>query len=337
MFEKLRRPNKAKKKGRVKAFFSYIIFGAICLVFVFLSPMSGQIFGEGVVAYVGSKPIRSREFRLIEESLRSQYQQRLNEATEDESQRLQNQIRKQALQQLINMYLISQAAEKSGFRVSDEELQDEIRSYPVFQRNGRFVYSRYLSYLKSQKLSSSRFEDRIRRFKTTKNWRGIFIKSISSNRLEKNKNREKNRYQIKLRFAEIPFSKVTTQELEPLVFKKNLSQINKLLRQNKIRWETSKEISPIDSFALSILKNKDFVEHIISHLPATGLIPKLMIKEDKSYVIEILSFKKTRTNKQNERFAAFSSFFDYEKSARLFERWVDVQKEEFPIKRSLDL
>ncbi len=333
MFEKLRKPNKARRKGRLKSIFSYVIFGIICLVFVFLSPMSSQFFGEGVVAYVGSKPIRSREFRLIEENLRFQYQQQLNKAGTDEFQNLQNQIRENVIQQLINMYFVSQAAEESGFMVSDKELQDEIKSFSFLQRNGRFIYSQYLSFLKSKRLSPVRFEDHIRRFKTTQNWRDIFVKSISSNVLERNKNHERNLYKVKLRFAEIPLSETKVERLETLVLERNLNEVNNFLRKNKISWEVSKEVSPINSFALPILRDRNIMKSIIDHLPSRGLIPKLMMKENKIYLVEILSFKKIPLNKYNKGFAV-SPLLDYEKSDRLFKNWMTTQEKEFPIKRS---
>ncbi len=335
MFEKLRRPNKTNRKGRFKTIISYIVFGLICLVFVFLSPMSSQFFGEGVVAYVGSEPIRSREFRMVQRYLRFQYQKQFNKTDSGEYQKLEKQIRQSALQQLTSVYLISQAAEQSGFLISDEELQDEIKSYPSFQRKGRFVYSKYLSYLKSERLSPVRFESHIRRVKTSENWSNIFLKSISSNALEESKSNERDLYKVKLRFVEIPISKIEIEELEPLVFKKNLQQVNKFLRQNKITWKTSKEISPIDSFALPVLKDQDFMESFIDYLPKRGLIPRLTIKENKAYIVQVLSFKETPLN-QNKKNAMFSSFLDYEKSNRLFNNWINIQKEQIPIKISLE-
>ena len=336
MFEKLRKPKKAKRQGRLKTLFSYIIFGTICLVFVFLSPMGGQIFGEGVVAYVGSEPIRSREFRFFEENLKSQYQERLNTGSAEEIQQLQNKIRHNALQQLINMYLISQAAEDAGFLVSDQELQDEIKAYSVFQNKGRFVYSQYLSFLKSQNLTASRFENRIRRFKTTQNWRQLFLKSVFSNSLENTKNLKRNLFQIKVRFAKIPLSDIKMEEIQPLLFAKDLNQLNQFFRKNKISWKTEKEMPLAQLFNLPSLRERDFIESIIDYLPNKGLISKLLMKGNQGYIVEILSFREGVFQKDNKDFM-LTSFLDYEKSERLFDQWVNNQKEKFPIQKVLEI
>ena len=338
MFEKLRKPKKARRKGRLKSIFSYIVFGAICLVFVFLSPMSSQLLGEGVLAYVGSEPIRSREFRLTEARLRAQYQERLNKASIEESEKLQETIRQAALQSLISEYLVFQAAEHSGFMVSDKELQDEITSYPVFQRKGRFVYSQYLDYLKNQRLSSSRFEARVRRFKTIQNWRDIFFKSILFNVLEKNKDREGDLYQIKLRFAEVSLSKVKTEELYPLVYKGDVSRLNGFLRKHKIQWKIQKEMSLAHVLRLPFLKDKSYVERLIDILPKTGLVPQLLTKGDTAHVVEVLSFKvRPSSSIEDKGGLMLSTYLKYQKSEQLFNKWMTAQKERFPVKQSQEI
>jgi len=331
MFEKLRKPSKAKRQGRIKSIFSYIVFGTICLVFVFLSPMSSQIFGEGVVAYVGSEPIRSREFRFVEANLQSEYQDRLNTGSAEEIQTLQSRIRQNALSQLVHIYLVSQASQKVGFLVSDEQLQETIRSIPVFQRKGRFVYSQYLAYLKNQRLSATRFESRVRRMEIAQGWRDMFLKSVSSNELEQIKSQERNLYKLKLSFAEVPLSRIKLDEIQTLITSKQKTKLNQFLKRKQISWNHLEEMPLVKLFDLPPLGNSYFIESLINHLPQTGLIPELFMKGDKGYVVDILLFKTSPRQVQNIDIASFA--LDYSKSNRLFEQWIDVQKEKFPIRQ----
>ena len=115
MFEKLRRPGRSPKEGRLKKWFSYFVFGAICLVFVFLAPMGTNLMGEGIVGYVGNEPIRAREFRLFEESITQNYKSRLEKASDENYTKIQEEIRYRAKAEIVKRYLLVQGAQNNGF------------------------------------------------------------------------------------------------------------------------------------------------------------------------------------------------------------------------------
>ena len=337
MFEKWRKPGQNIQEGRFKKIFSYIVFGLICLVFVFLAPMSPQLFGGGAVAYVGSEAINSRDFNMLRAGLRSQYESALNTADSETAQRLESQISKNALQQLVTASLISQMAKKTGFTVSDQELQDEIRSYPYFQRDGQFSYPIYLSVLKAQRISSLKFEERVYKDKITANWRNLFFAAAKSNTLEKEKFAEQKSYKMNIRIAQISLDKISPKDLdhmESLISKNQKTKLRQYLQKKQVDWKTINGASPINKFDFvrTDYENNILAEAIISHLPKTGLVPRIIKASNKAYAIEILSF---RTKQARAESGESSRFLDYQKSLQIFETWVSGGQSKFPIKQNI--
>ena len=120
--------------------------------FIFVQWGSGRFEQEGLerdVAAVGSQPISGEDFqkRLVQnlEMYDKQFKDSLN-------RQMINQlgIPEQVLQGMISGCIIQNEAEKLNLRVSDAELQEAIRSYPAFQRDGAFIgseeYERLLAY-----------------------------------------------------------------------------------------------------------------------------------------------------------------------------------------------
>ena len=326
MLEKIRRPGKANKAGQFKKIISYFIFMLICLVFVFFTPMTSQLigYGQGVVATVGRQSVHSRELDLLERSLREQYKDRFNTASASEAQKLERQIRQTALAQLLNGYLVSSGAEKEGFFVSDGELKELIRSIPIFQEGGRFIYSRYMAYLKSQYLKPVGFEGQIRRDIMRENWRGIFFKAAKSNQLEQDKNKKRSLYVATARFAETELKTELLSQLEPLVKSRSIREVSGILKKSKVEWKTVEAFSPGRGGLPQFQNNKKVQQIIFDYLPQTGLIPQVITSRGKMYIVEVTSFQKKSSvlAGQYENNALLS----FDKPMQLFENWLKFQE-----------
>ena len=333
MFEKLRRPGRSPKERGLKKLFSYIIFGAICLVFVFLAPMGSKLLGEGVLAYVGGEPIRAGELQLMEENIKKQYQSRLEQADGEGYSQLQKEIRQRALSELIKLYLLVQGSQKAGFSLSEEELRSEIRSFPVFQKDGRFLYSRYKSFLKSQRLSPSRFESRIHKSKLAESWMAGFRKATVSNALEKKKKSQRYRYKVNFRYALLKAGDIEEESLEPLVKSKDLKKINAFLEKKNVSWEKTGVFSLVSSFGVPIAQNKNLMEVLIHHLPSKGIIPRLIRQADKLYIVDVLDFKEKNISQQERQLENLLSR-NFDKSIRLLDSWIDFQRQEIKVQLS---
>ena len=331
MFEKWRRPGRSPKEGKIKKLFNYIVFGAICLVFVFLAPMGTKLMGEGVVAYVGGEPIRGRDLSFIEENIRRSQQGRLEQANEENYLKIQEEIRQSALRQIIELFLMAQGSQKEGFFLSDEELRAEIRSFPAFQQEGRFLYSAYLTFLKNSKLSSHRFEERIKKSKLSENWINIFKKASLVNSLEEEKKSQRGRYKVNFRYVLFKAGDIEEQKLEPLVKAGDVKKVNHFVQKNKGVWEKTGLFSLFSPFGTPIAQNQNLMELLIRHLPSLGIIPQLIRQADKIYVVDVLSFKEGEMDAEEKQLEKLISQ-RFDKSTRLLDSWLNFQREKIKVK-----
>jgi peptidyl-prolyl cis-trans isomerase D len=134
-----------------------IILGAIVVVFVFWGVGSYTSRRSGRVASVNGTIITIDDYRVSYSNLVEQVRQSFgNNLNEELIEMLQ--IRKRALDQLIDRSLMRQAAEKFKLTVSDEELAESIRNVAAFQTAGSFDGRRYINTLNSNKLTPETFE-----------------------------------------------------------------------------------------------------------------------------------------------------------------------------------
>ena len=330
MLNKIRRPGRSYKDGVFKKAFSYIVLGLICAMFLFIAPMGTQLNTQGVVAQVESHLIRSRELKLIEDNFKKQYQSRLNSSPSPEA--LQQQIRSQALQYLIDLYKISVLAEKEDFFISDKELRETIRDYPAFQEEGRFLYSRYQVFLKSQNLSPAHFEERIRRYELSQNWVSSFKKAALTNQLEELKKSERHQYKINFQYVELAAEKVEEEKLADLLKTKNQAGVKQFLKSADADWKETGVFSLILPIGQAIAQNDKIVEALLSHLPNKGLVPNIIRDENKVYAVKILSFDKTESKPEELKIERLLSR-NFGKSDQVFENWLSTESKKIKVQK----
>jgi peptidyl-prolyl cis-trans isomerase D len=134
-----------------------IILGAIVVVFVFWGVGSYTSRRSGQVASVNGTIITLDDYRITYSNLVEQVRQSFgNNLNEELIEMLQ--LRKRALDQLIDRSLMLQAAEKFKLTVSDEELSESIRNISAFQTAGAFDGRRYINTLNRNKITPETFE-----------------------------------------------------------------------------------------------------------------------------------------------------------------------------------
>jgi peptidyl-prolyl cis-trans isomerase D len=74
-----------------------------------------------------------------------------------------NTLKREALENLINRELFSEAAEKLDIKVSDDEVQRAIATTPAFAPDGQFDRERYLSILRKNGIAPKDFEEQMKR------------------------------------------------------------------------------------------------------------------------------------------------------------------------------
>lgn len=140
-----------------------ILLGAIVLVFIFWGVGSFRDRTVGRVAIVNGDPIMVDEYNETYNRLLEQIKQRYGNRLNDEMLKML-QIKKQAMDQLIEKRLLLSEAKRLNFKVSDEELSATIRAIPAFQDNGGFDNRRYRVVLTQNRLTPESFEAMQREF-----------------------------------------------------------------------------------------------------------------------------------------------------------------------------
>jgi len=130
---------------------------AIVIVFIFWGGYSYTEKKASRVAVVNGSYIGMPEYQSMYKNLVEQMRRQFGQQFSSELAETLN-LKRQALDQLINRRLLLAEARVLELDVSREELQNAIISYPAFQTNGRFDQQRYQQILRLNKLSPQEFE-----------------------------------------------------------------------------------------------------------------------------------------------------------------------------------
>jgi len=143
-----------KKTG---SWFIKTLLGAIVVVFVFWGVGSFRAQRGGRVALVNGDQITQDEYREAYNNLIEQLRQRFGNNLNDEMIKML-QVRKQALNQLIDNRLLVQEAQRLKFRVSNKELAGAIMAIGAFQNAGVFDNRLYENVLGRLRMTPEEFE-----------------------------------------------------------------------------------------------------------------------------------------------------------------------------------
>ena len=147
-----------------------IILGLIILSFVLTGVGNYLIGGNGdYAAKVNGQEISRAQLERAFSNERSRQQQMLGEQF---SQLASNpawmqQIRQQALSQLIDEQLLDQYAKELKLAISDDQIKQAIFNQPAFQTNGKFDNARYLAIINNMGLSADQYAQALRKQLTT--------------------------------------------------------------------------------------------------------------------------------------------------------------------------
>lgn len=325
MLNKIRKPSRVGGSW-IKKIFAYGFFGLICLILTLFMPVASQFTGGGSVAYIGKQSISPREYNLVVENIKAQYANRLDKAGLEEAEQLESQIQKTALNQLTDVYVISQVADKEGFFVAKKSIQEQIQADPAFQSNDRFVYSRYRKLLKDNNISPGNYEERVRRQILFQNWRDLFFMALQSNALEEKK--DKNPFKMKIRFTLLDEKIDASQEkkLQTLLETEKYSKIKKFLKALNVKWKEPEEFSPSYQKVFQFDNSEALLQAVLTHIPKKGFIPRVIHSRGKRYVAEVLNLRKETLDKTEEQ-RDFSLLLNYAKPLRIFRNWLEVKRQ----------
>lgn len=134
-----------------------VILALIVVVFMFWGVGSFRERQATVVASVDGMPITYDEYNRAYNDLIEQLNRQFGNNLNDEAIKML-QVKKQALDRVINRRLMLAEADRLGFRMSDQELVDMIQSIPAFQRDGKFDNNLYQGILSNLRMTPEGFE-----------------------------------------------------------------------------------------------------------------------------------------------------------------------------------
>jgi peptidyl-prolyl cis-trans isomerase D len=186
----------------------YVLFGLIAVVFVFFGFANQNMGSSGHAAIVNNSIVTLAELEREQRRVEAMYKQFLGPNMDFSPQR--QMLVQEAIQSLVSQRLVSQAAQKAGFLVSDQEVINYIiKDYPAFQVNGVFQRGLYYDTLKSNRISPVEFEAFIRSSIEGQRSRIAFEAASIPNSLENEKQKTLKETQVVLSYV-----KISPKELE---------------------------------------------------------------------------------------------------------------------------
>lgn len=137
-----------------------VVFGIIILVFIAWGGYAYHSLKDTAVAQIGDHLISRTEYETTYQNMAERYRQQLGRAfSEDLMKKLG--LRQQALDALINSYLITKGADELGLSASTDEVRRYIMQFPGLLNEGKFDQARYEASLRQQRTTPEAFEKQI--------------------------------------------------------------------------------------------------------------------------------------------------------------------------------
>jgi len=147
-----------------------ILLGLIILSFV-LTGVGGYLTGGhgDSAAKVNGQEISRAQLERAFSSERARQQQMLGEqfSALAGNEGYMQQIRQQALSQLIDEVLLDQYAKDIGLAISDDQIKQAIFTQPAFQTEGKFDNAKYMSIISNMGFSADQYAEALRKQLTT--------------------------------------------------------------------------------------------------------------------------------------------------------------------------
>ncbi|XGC79682.1 SurA N-terminal domain-containing protein [Bdellovibrio bacteriovorus] len=239
--------DKMKRKLSAKSVTAIVLFGAIILVFVFFGLPGRMGAGVGSVARVNNTLISVADFQQEENRIQEYYQNLFGNQMDFSSQR--QLLRQQALENLVRMELVSQAAEKNGILSTDAEVRNFIvKDIPFFQQNGQFQREYYSRYLESTRSTPGSFERKVRKDIANVRTRNLFELVSKPSAAEVNQLKALKGHKVNVQVAKIdeeaviksmPREKLdaSLKALDEALAKGDEAAVQAQLKELKVSWE----------------------------------------------------------------------------------------------------
>ncbi len=276
MLEKFRKPFQTKNIAY------YLVFGMVCLVFVFIGVPLGQQSSTAGSAFTVNN-------RIISWSEYQNYMEMIKEQSSSSPAGREEKIRKQAVEALLQAELINQQAGILRLNPAQSEIRDKILKLPLFQKEGRFTHSLYRSFLSARRLKPAYFENLIRKEIQGTLFQNMFNGAFPVSSAEKEKRKWLKSQKAEVSYIE--FSELKPKELDRLkaILRKGHG-LKPFIKEKKWEWEKTGTFDLSQTFLPGLNSHKKLFDSVFNHFPETGLIKKIIHIRDKSFILRVDSF-----------------------------------------------
>ena len=223
----------------------------IVIVFIFWGGYSYTSRDASRLARVNDKFITTSEFDQSYNNLVEMYKRQFGDALSDDMLRQLN-LKQQAMNMLIQRYLVSEAAKDLGLTASAQEVQQQILEYPVFQKDGAFDRQRYVLVLQQNHMSPEMFEQQLREDLSIKNVES-FIKRQSVVTDEE--------IAAEYRFSRSPIQ-ISYAELDPKSFMDQVKATDKGLKEYYEKHKDAYKEPEKRKFSMVLFKTDSFLNDV---------------------------------------------------------------------------
>ncbi len=253
MFKKLREP---WKPGSGRNILTGIVFGLICLTFVFvgITPDRNGMGSVGSAATVNDAVISLEDFQERVTAVENQYGDFMKSLPAAQRQMRTRQLRENALNELVSYELVYQSAEKVGVLPTNNATRDMIVNIPAFQEDGRFARERYDQYLNYKRMAASDFENKVRRDIVVGQMRELFFTAMKPPSVVKQMEQYLQGTKMNLDYLEINDAALQAHAADPAAVNAFLAQAeNKAAVQSRYEAGKADYTSPVEIHARHIL------------------------------------------------------------------------------------
>lgn len=171
----------------------------------------GESRAANIIATVGREKISTS---LYYQSLRQRLEAMKREFKDLDSNFIQQlNIPQQILEQIIQQALVLQISRDMGIRATDEEIREKIKSYPVFQKDGKFIgFEEYQRILEWNRMSISDFEENLKKEVVMEKTINVLTSGIAVTQEELWESYKNNNESAKLEYVVLELNKIEWKE-----------------------------------------------------------------------------------------------------------------------------
>ena len=233
----------------IKKVMACIIFGIICVTFVFVG-LGGNVglTTGGAAATVNGAVISMPDYLKSVKQKESQYSRFLKDLSSAKRREQSRSLRQMVLEELIRNEIRSQSAEHLGLVVLDSEVLNDIVQIEAFQEDGRFQVDRYEQLLRINGYSPQSFESAVRKDKLSAKLRRAFAQALHISQWESQKESELKNSQVNLKFIAFDNQKLmenykaSSRQLEDFL-KGSLEEVQKYYDTNENQFWSEEQVA----------------------------------------------------------------------------------------------